>query len=326
MDSKKIILLHWTGRFGNRMFLYAFGCQYAKKYNCTFYIPSTWEGTSIFVNNEYVKIIPDDELRLRINQSDPRMDNIEYRKQSLIDYNARTKDNVEFVTTNRQMLGKTNIAFDDLHCMYFPDLFNIIEKTFIREIYEFNDAVKNSELYKELETLKGTYSSVHWRRGDIAMLTYKGAHSLISLSSIQNAILKWSPASDRKKMIWVSDDPIYRTKSYENIDIQRWINKSKGKQKWTYPTGEHIIPEIFFDWLPEFLILHFSKRLFRGNSSFSWWASILGDMETYCPKIESKPKGMRNEYHQLEAEYLPGNNEHFMGSKEEGFHDIIFLS
>ena len=326
MESRKIILLHWIGRFGNRMFLYAFGCQYAKKYNCTFYIPSAWEGTSVFVDNEYVKIIPDDELRLRINQTDPRMDTVEYRKQSLMDYNKRTNDNVEYVTTQRQMLGKSNIAFDDLHCMYFADLFNIMETSFIREIFEFNNEVKQSVLYQELEQLKGKYSAIHWRRGDIAMSTYKGAHSLISLSSIQNAISKWCPVSDRSDVIWVSDDALYRTKTYKSINIQQWINKSKGKTKWSYPVGEHSIPEIFFDWMPEFLILYFSKRLFRGNSSFSWWASILGDMETYSPKIESKPNGKRNVFHEMNSEYVPGNCEHFMGSKEEGFYDIKFLS
>ena len=48
----KIVLLHWIGRFGNRMFQYAFGCSYAKRYNCIFYIPSEWEGSIIFKSNK----------------------------------------------------------------------------------------------------------------------------------------------------------------------------------------------------------------------------------------------------------------------------------
>ena len=31
---RKIINTHWHGRFGNRMFTYAYGCSYAKKNDC----------------------------------------------------------------------------------------------------------------------------------------------------------------------------------------------------------------------------------------------------------------------------------------------------
>jgi hypothetical protein len=62
-NQNKIVLLHWIGRFGNRMFQYAFGCSYAKKFNCIFYIPSEWEGTVLFTQPEYCKIITDDILK-----------------------------------------------------------------------------------------------------------------------------------------------------------------------------------------------------------------------------------------------------------------------
>ena len=51
-NPNKLVLLQWIGRFGNRMFQYAFGCSYAKRYNCIFYLPSEWEGTIIFKPNQ----------------------------------------------------------------------------------------------------------------------------------------------------------------------------------------------------------------------------------------------------------------------------------
>ena len=135
MDSRKIVLLHWIGRFGNRMFQYAFGCAYAKKYDCTFYIPSNWEGDLLFARNKYCKIIPDDELRLRINQSQPSYDNKPARKKALEDYNVRSRDTVEYVQTgNARTFGKTNIAFDDLDCMYLKHCF-IVDQDLIDEIF-----------------------------------------------------------------------------------------------------------------------------------------------------------------------------------------------
>jgi hypothetical protein len=324
MENKKIVLLHWTGRFGNRMFLYSFGCQYAKKYNCTFYIPSEWEGTTLFVKNPYVKIIPDDELRLHINQTHADMDTKEYRKEALENYNKRSGDIIEYVQTNNQMLGKTNIAFDDLHCMYFPELFKIMESKFVKEIFEFSDDVKNSTLWSTFSKYKGQYDAVHWRRGDIASPGYQGAHSMITQNCINRAIEKYGNKDET--IVWVSDDNSYKTRHYFDINILEWTNKARGKSGWHYPVGENRIAEIQYDFFPEFLILYFSKRLFRGNSSYSWWASFLGGQETYCPVITSKPNGKRNVYHVMESEYEPGNDQHWMGSDKEGFYKIIFGS
>ena len=62
MDKGKTIMnLHWIGRLGNRLFQYAFMMDYANKHpNCTVYLPSEWEGDSLFVKPPNCKIIPDD--------------------------------------------------------------------------------------------------------------------------------------------------------------------------------------------------------------------------------------------------------------------------
>lgn len=324
--EKKIVLLHWTGRFGNRMFQYAFGCQYAKTYGCTFYMPSEWEGTRLFKPNKHVAIIPDDTLRLHINQTHKDMDTLDYRIKALNDYKTRTGDIVEFVVTNqKEHFGKTNIAFDDLSCMYFPHIFDMLEIEFMREIFEFNDVVKSLPMYNELLSYKGRYDVVHWRRGDIASPGYKGAHSLVSKRSINEAMARF-PQDDGLPVVFVSDDPHYRTRDASGMSFQKWYAKSSG-HAWTYPVGEHPKEEIVFDWLPEFLVIMFARTIFRGNSAFSWWAAFFAQMANqnttvYAPVVRTKPSEHKGGFWEMDCAFVKGNFPQFMGSKEEGFFDI----
>jgi len=313
--QKKIVLLHWIGRFGNRMFQYAFGCSYAKKFGCIFYMPSEWEGTLLFKENKYAKIITDDELRLHINQT---YADENYRMSHFFGYKFRTRDNIELVNfSDKRHIGKTNIAFQDLNCMYFPFLFEILDSNFLKEIFTFNDNVKNSEMYNWFESRKHTYDVCHLRRGDISSLNFNGAHSMISKKSYlkQIDILKMN----KDDIVWISDDPNEQTK---NI----WISKSPG-HRWTFPCGEHPCPEIFFDFLPDLLNIMFARKILRGNSSFSWWGSFLSNaVEIYSPLIKPKPIEYKNKYFEVDTEFVKGNHPHFMGSKCEGeFNDIIFV-
>ena len=73
-------MVHWNGRFGNRVFSYMYGRSYAEKGGLDFYIPSEWEGTRLFKDDGY-KIIDDDELRLAVNQTMPQFDNIDARME-----------------------------------------------------------------------------------------------------------------------------------------------------------------------------------------------------------------------------------------------------
>lgn len=328
MDTKKIMLLHWTGRFGNRMFLYAFGCQYAKTYGCTFYIPSEWEGTKLFEPCKYAKIIPDDDLRLHINQTHKEMDTLEYRKWALNQYKEKTGDEVEFILTNDvNQMGKTNVAFDDLSCMYFPHIFKMFDKTFLaNEVFKFKESVMQLPMIQEILAIKQTYDVVHWRRGDIASKAYKGAHSLVSQQSIDQALGRFRETQELP-LIFVSDDTSVRTQHIKDLNLSKWYKKSTG-HSWSYPVGEHVKnQDIIFDWLFEFFVIMNARTVYRGNSAFSWWASFFGqlcnpDINIYAPVIRTKPNEFKNKFWEMDCAFRKGNDPHFMGSKEEGFHDI----
>jgi len=309
----KLVLLHWIGRFGNRMFQYAFGCSYAKRYNCIFYIPSEWEGSIIFKPNDYCRVITDEILSTDINN--PSATDC-MRENSLTNYNNRTGDNVEYVSfQNKHIIGKVNIAFADLHCMYFQHLFDVFDQEFIKEICTFNDAVVQSEMYQWFYANKHMQTVCHLRRGDIAELNFIGSHSMISKESyLKQLDMLGICGSD---VIWISEN---KTERSENA----WNDKSRG-HNWSYPKGESYCPEIFLDFLPDFLSMMFAKTLLRGNSALSWWGAFLSSAEIYAPIINPKPHDRYNKYYCCESEFVKGNAPHFMGSKSEScsFNDII---
>ena len=316
MDKNKIILLRWIGRFGNRMFQYAFGCAYAKKYNCTFYVPSVWEGDYIFKPNRYVKIITDDQLRLYVNQENIAYNYLDdYLKKALRNYNLSNNDQCQFITFNDlKYHGLTNIAFHDLNSMYYQHNYNLINDDIITDIFTFNDNVLNSKLYKTLSLNQNNYDVVHLRRGDIADKNYSGAHSCISKESYIQMI----KTLNLSNIIWVSDDINERTSMpYHSFS---------GGQYWLFPMGEQLQEYIFFDFFPDFLIIYFARTIIRGNSAFSWWASTLSHSGSiYSPDIEAKPKGLENNYYLSHCHFIKGNHKHFMNFQYKNqFDDIIF--
>ena len=114
MLGDKIVMVHWNGRFGNRVFSYMFGKTYADRYGFDFYLPSHWEGTHLFVDSG-VKIISDDTLRLEVNQSKKPMDSLDYRQGAINRYNQATGDSIKFF--NPDMSGQQehrNVFFDNL--------------------------------------------------------------------------------------------------------------------------------------------------------------------------------------------------------------------
>ena len=55
----------------------------------------------------------------------------------------------------------------------------------------------------------------------------------------------------------------------------KWgVGKPTIRGGWQYPVGSKVIPDVIFDWLPDFLRLYFARTIFRGNSSFSWVAFL----------------------------------------------------
>jgi hypothetical protein len=311
-NKKKIVHIHWIGRFGNRMFQYAFGSFYANMFNMTYYIPSEWEGSLLFKPLDNVCIIPDDQLRLELNQTQSSLNTHTYRCSAIDRYNKRQKDTSDIVIFDKEeQFGKPNIYFDNLDMMYYPWIFSKYSVSTIKSFFQFRDDIKSLPVYQYWFKRRGTYDAAHVRRGDIVTKHYNGAHSAISIASYHRAMKK--NGIDPKHVIWVSEDHSIRTPSMWDIYL---------KDRWCYPIGQDRIPEIVFDFLPDFLTMIFARTLYRGNSSLSWWAAFLSTGDVYSPVLQDRTKCNGSNY--IDCTFVKGNYPHFMGNIKEGFHDIIF--
>jgi hypothetical protein len=55
-------------------------------------------------------------------------------------------------------------------------------------------------------------------------------------------------------------------------------------------------------FLPDFYRMVNAKVIFRGNSSFSWWACTLSNAQVYAPVIDEKPGGVESD-----CDFVAGN-------------------
>src|SRR4051812_39030901 len=60
--SEFLLQLDWHGRFGNRMFQYAYGATYARLTGLDFQLPADWEGTRLF-KHQIHNVVENDEIR-----------------------------------------------------------------------------------------------------------------------------------------------------------------------------------------------------------------------------------------------------------------------
>ena len=312
-EKDKIMMVHWNGRFGNRFFSYMFGRSYADKFNLDFYLPSEWEGTHLFRDTGY-KIIEDDDLRLKVNQTDRVFDNLAYRKKAIDEYNAKTNSDLKYFSPdNLNDYGKTNVFFDSL-CVHSSHIFESYDKSKILKWFEFSDQVKNLDVYKRLEDKQGTYDIAHLRRDDISNARYNAqnqqAYSVVSKNSYLTAFKKFG--FDEKNMEWTTDDW-----------TGKWgVGKPTIRGGWQYPAGSKVIREVIFDWLPDFLRLYFARNIFRGNSSFSWVAGFLSPTaQVYSPILHTR-KIFRSEQDETEFEFVKGNHPHWLNLKGFGCDEI----
>lgn len=306
MHGDKIVMVHWNGRFGNRVFSYMFGKHYSDKHNIDFYLPSEWEGTRLFVDSG-VKVIADDQLRLQVNQSKKPMDSLEYRKTAVDNYNRISGDNLVYFNPDTQAShNKKNVFFDSL-CIHSDSNFREYDKSKMLNWLQFSDEVKNLDIYKKLEDKQGTYDIAHLRRDDISNANYNKnnmqAYSVINKDSYIKAFEKFGYCPNCVE--WTTDD----------WTGQWGVGKPTTRGGWKYPMGSTVIPDIMFDWLPDFLRLYFARTIFRANSSFSWVAAFLSPTAKVYSPVLTERKIYMGSSDEVMFDFVEGNEPHWMNLK-----------
>tara|TARA_Y100000592_G_scaffold81132_1_gene128537 strand:+ start:1709 stop:2887 length:1179 start_codon:yes stop_codon:yes gene_type:complete len=320
-----VMLIHWNGRFGNRMHQYAYGATYAKENDMDFYLPSEWEGTHLFKNQKH-QVVEDDELRLWLNQTSKEMDTLNSRMEAIKRYTERSGEKFNYVNVdkpdqNYRLQG--NVCFDSV-CAYHTSIFEKMSKDFLlNDVFEFSDHVKNTDLFKRMEDRQGTYDIAHLRRDDISNVNYKqnGGYSVVSKESYEKAFEKFG--YDKSKVEWTSDDW-----------TGKWnVGKPEKNFGWHYPEGAVYHSAEIFDWFEDFLRLYFARTIFRANSSFSWWASFLSQQreepaKIFAPRLDKKILYASKETYKQEAdfEFEEGNHPHWLCTTKENRCNDIFIN
>jgi hypothetical protein len=303
-DERFILLSHWNGRFGNRMHQYAYGTTYSKLHKVPFILPSDWEGTRLFKNQQHT-VLDNDDARLRINQTAKELDTIEYREQSLrTQYPAIKRIHPEIVDQNYSKYDHP-VYFDSV-CAYSSTIFTPMSKQHLLNAFEFSDEVKTTWAYKYWHARRDTYDIAHLRRDDIASPEYNKnnpqGYSVISKNSYHTAFEQYG--IDSTTIEWISDD--YTNKWHED-------RRPIPRFGWTYPIGSEYRPDIVFDWLEDFLKLYFARTIFRANSSFSWWAAFLSPTaKVYSPILDKQLIYGRDSLEEIDVAFAEGNHPHWM--------------
>jgi hypothetical protein len=327
--TNDVLLIHWNGRFGNRMHTYAYIHARAKKFGGELYLPSDWEGKHLF-NLDY-KIIDDNDLRLHLNQSIKPFDSLDKRLESVEEFNKRTSSNYKYISADdpKENFKKFDrgVCIDSV-CAYHHSIFANIKLSDVLSLYEFNDVVKNLDIYKKLEDRQGTYDIAHLRRDDISNVNYKnnGGYSVISKDSYLKAFKEHG--YDPSKVEWTTDD--WSSKWGVGNPFNSGVSSKRGS--WNYPVGSEHLPKVIFDWLPDFLRIYFARSVFRANSSFSFWACTLSKGREAPPKIFSPRLDKRVLYakedtleQEAEFDFEEGNHPHWLCiTGKDQCDDIIF--
>ena len=295
------------------MHQYAYASEYAFRFNVPLLLPSDWEGCRLFEEQPHV-IVPDDTLRLYLNQTHPSLDNLPARADAIARYNGRTGACFEYSNPDcpQQVWSGKPAIFIDSVCAYHKAIFNGMSARRLRQRFRFSEEVRRTEMYRRLEDRQGTYDIAHLRRDDVSdpainRIQVQG-YSVLSKNAYFNAFERYGFRPD--DIQWISDDY-----------LRRWHTDRPEAVRggWSYPVGsQYLGPEVIFDWLEDFLKLYFARTIFRANSSFSWWAAFLSPTATvYSPVVDRRLVYGVDGQEEVEYEFVPGNHPHWMYGCED---------
>ena len=302
--SEFLLQLRWSGRFGNRLFQYAYGATYAKLTGLEYWMPSEWEGTRLFRQRNH-RVVENDEIRLAFTSSDEGAASNERRMQAV----TKHYPDAELIDADLAVDPYLTPGHPVCHangCAYNAAIFARMSKTHLKSLCEFSDEVTRLEAYKRFFDLQGLYDVAHLRRDDIADAEYNRTHvqgySVISRESYVRAFEKFGYSEEA--MQWVSDD--YTGKWHVGRAARGW-------GEWNYPTGSEYLPGIVFDWLHDFLKLYFARTIFRANSSFSWWAATLSPTaKVFSPVVDKRHIYGVDGMGEIDVEFVEGNHPHWL--------------
>ena len=291
-----ILISRWWGRFGNNMHQYAFAATYAKTHKSRVIMPEWWEGVDVFAIPEHY--LADERLRTEINALRRQKHEhcvVEYMVNYYDKYGIAEEERYQKLDVSHGYPlvlcsdhSRSKVAFEDL-CAYNEAVFDGMHIEQLRAIFEFNVKVKDLLTYKYWQSRQGTYDAAHIRRTNSVNV---GWFVKVSRDSYVRAMQ--SEGIDEDSAIWVSDDPKLRRNCAPVLPSL---------------TEAFDVRQHGFPWLEDFFILYFARRIFRANSSFSWWAAALSPQAiVFSPDLSQTSADVIGEQ---SVGFIRGNRQHW---------------
>jgi hypothetical protein len=313
--SEFLFQLQWGGRFGNRLFQYAYGATYARLTGLEFWLPSIWEGTKLFSKQPH-QVVENDDLRIALRDPGGGRYAIQKKFRAVQQYYPDAEMiNADSVPDPYSPRGHPTCHANG--CLFNPAIFARLSKSHLRSLCEFSDEVKRLECYRRYSDMRGLYDVAHLRRDDVSNPEFNRTHfqgySVISRESYLRAFRKFGYSEE--SMLWVSDD---YTREWH---LDRKVRQRAG---WEYPTGAEYVPGIVFDWLNDFLKLYFARAIFRANSSFSWWAAALSPTaRVFSPVLHKHYIYGLDGTEEVDVDFVEGNHPHWMYGDDYARREIV---
>lgn len=302
--STFLLQIRWNGRFGNRMFQYAYGATYARLTGREYWLPSEWEGTRLFKHQQY-PIVANEAIRHALAQRDDAYTR-NHEKMAVVQQHYPDAELFDAELAPDPYMTPDHPLCHANGCAYNRAIFPEISRAHLRDVFEFSDEVTKLEVYRRYADMQGLYDVAHLRRDDVSDVEFNRnniqGYSVISKDAYLRAFKKFG--YDEDAMQWVSDDY-----------IGKWHvgRKMRFRGGWEYPVGSEYLPGIVFDWLDDFLKLYFARTIFRANSSFSWWAATLSPTaKVFSPVIDRSHIYGVDGMEELDVDFVKGNHPHWL--------------
>src|SRR5262245_36293445 len=172
--SEFLLQLRWRGRFGNRLFQYAYGATYARLTGIAFWLPADWEGTRLFKNQPH-RVVENDEIRDLLSLPEEggitdqqRLQAVQrhYPDAQLIDVEVAPDP---FVKPGHPLCHANG-------CAYNQRIFPHMSRRHLQNLCEFSDEVTRLEVYRRYSDMQGLYDVAHLRRDDVSDAEYNRTH------------------------------------------------------------------------------------------------------------------------------------------------------
>lgn len=307
--------IRWNGRFGNRMFQYAYGATYARLTGRAYWLPSDWEGTRLFKRQDH-PVVENEEIRAALAEPDDAYVKNQ-QKMAVVQKYYPTAQLFDAELAGDPYATPDHPLCHANGCTYNKAIFPKMSRAHLKDVFEFSDAVKQLAVYRRYADMQGLYDIAHLRRDDISDVNYNRSniqgYSVVSKDSYRRAFEKFG--YDASSIQWVSDD--YTGQWHVG-------RKMRYRGGWQYPAGSEYLPGIVFDWLEDFLKLYFARTIFRANSSFSWWAATLSPAaKVYSPVIDRQHIYGVDGMEEIDVNFVEGNHPHWLYGEQYAAPGIV---